>query len=56
MPVEIRELVVRTEVLSAARAHTSAVKEKDLTMLRRQIMEECRRMINERTSKNIYKR
>lgn len=56
MPVEIRELVIRTEVLSAARAHSSAVKEKDLTILRRQILEECRRMISERTTRSIYKR
>lgn len=56
MPVEIRELVIRTEVLSAARTRAGTVKEKDLAMLRRQIMEECRRMIGERTSKTIYKR
>jgi hypothetical protein len=56
MPVEIRELVVRTEVLSAARAHAHTVKEKDLRVLRRQIIDECRRMISERTSKNIFKR
>ncbi|MGB8195362.1 MAG: DUF5908 family protein [Chitinophagaceae bacterium] len=56
MPVEIRELIIKTEITSVARGHSTAVKEKDLSAMKKQLLEEFQRMINGQTKRNIYKR
>jgi len=45
MPVEIREIIIRTEILSTARHKTSDVGNKELKAWKKQLLEECRRMI-----------
>lgn len=46
MPIEIRELIIRTEISSQARNNGSAVKEKQLEKLRSRLLDECRQMLN----------
>ncbi|WP_163411036.1 DUF5908 family protein [Flavobacterium ajazii] len=55
MPIEIRELIIKTEITTANSKNSSAVKEKELSVLRKQVLEECRRLIAEK-KENTYKR
>lgn len=45
MPVEIREIIIRTEILSTGRHKTGRVDNKELKVWKKQLLEECRRMI-----------
>ena len=56
MPVEIRELVIRTEISSANRSRPVAASEKELAALKMQLLEECKRMILLNAKKNRYDR
>lgn len=56
MPVEIKELVIKTEVKSAEQQLPSDVQKKDLADLRADILKACKRMITEQTKKTSFKR
>jgi hypothetical protein len=56
MPIEIREIIIRTEISTAERHHGNGIKEKDINILKKQLLEECRRIISENTKKTSYKR
>lgn len=56
MPVEIREIIIKTEIVSGTREHSGSVKEKDINTLKKQLLEECKRLIAEQTKRNNYKR
>ena len=56
MPVEIRELIIKTEISVSDRNYLSGIKEEDLRQLKRQVLEECKKIIVERTKKNSDKR
>ncbi|QSW89343.1 MULTISPECIES: DUF5908 family protein [Flavobacterium] len=56
MPIEIRELVIKTEIVSSHNKSNSAAKEKELSLLRKQVLEECKRLISEKNQENSYKR
>lgn len=56
MPVEIKELVIRTEVKSIEQQVYSDVQKKDLADLKADIMKACKRMITEQTRKTSFKR
>lgn len=56
MPIEIREIVIKTEISSTAQNNAGTIREKDLNMLKRQLLEECKRIISETSKKQTYKR
>lgn len=56
MPVEIRELIIKTEISTADGNYASGMKEEDLYLLKKVLLEECKKMIIERTKKNSHKR
>ncbi|NHN24931.1 hypothetical protein FIA58_004500 [Flavobacterium jejuense] len=56
MPIEIRELIIKTEISSRDSFIDNSVKETEIHLLKKQLLEECRRMIAEKTKKNSYKR
>ncbi|MEM0577648.1 MULTISPECIES: DUF5908 family protein [Flavobacterium] len=56
MPIEIRELIIKTEISSRDNFKDSNAKEAEIQLLKKQLLEECKRMIAERTKKNSYKR
>ncbi|WP_157848778.1 DUF5908 family protein [Flavobacterium sp. Root901] len=56
MPIEIRELVIKTEIVSSNSRTGNAVKEKEFLLLKKQVLEECRRLISEKNQENRYKR
>lgn len=56
MPVEIREVIIRTDISSADRKRSGATKEKELSFLKKQLLDECRRMIQLSTKKSGLKR
>ncbi len=56
MPVEIRELIIKTEVRSTPGTTSSENSMEDLNVWRKQLLEECRRMVLEVTKKNKYNR
>ncbi|WP_264537870.1 DUF5908 family protein [Flavobacterium sp. N1736] len=56
MPIEIRELIIKTEIVTTNTKNSSVVKEKELSLLRKQVLEECKRLIAEKNQINSYKR
>jgi hypothetical protein len=56
MPIEIRELIIRTEVRTNMGAHNPLIEEDDLSNLKDDILTACKRMILEKTKKNQFKR
>ena len=57
MPVEIREIVIKTEITVGDKRNQTKLGEKDLIALRRQLLEELNSMVNkQKTWKNIHNR
>lgn len=56
MPVEIRELVIRTTIVSPQGAKSDMLKPQDLAALKQQIVQECLRVLKEKDSKNSFNR
>jgi hypothetical protein len=56
MPIEIREIVIKTEISTGQRNGNGAIKDKDLNAFKKQLLEECRRMLAETAKKQTYKR
>jgi hypothetical protein len=56
MPIEIRELIIKTQISTSDRNTPAAIKEKDLNLLKKQVLEECKRIISESAERNSYKR
>lgn len=56
MPIEIRELVIKTEIAVAGRIQATGISVKELESLKLQVLEECKRLINTKTKKDNYKR
>ncbi|MBI3134485.1 MAG: hypothetical protein HYZ14_07380 [Bacteroidetes bacterium] len=56
MPVEIRELIIKTEISSGGKNASGGIKPSEINALKKQLLEECRRIILEKTKKNSYKR
>ncbi|KAF2507503.1 hypothetical protein E0W72_11535 [Flavobacterium arcticum] len=56
MPIEIRELIIKTEIVSAGHNPRAMVKEKDLQELKKQMLEECKRIFTEQMRERSNKR
>ena len=56
MPVEIRELIIKTAISAAGSSASAKVMEKDLNTLKKQLLEECKKIILENTRKDSYNR
>lgn len=56
MPIEIRELIIKTEISSTAKNNAFDMGVKELEILKTQLLEECKRIIATKTKKNIHKR
>jgi hypothetical protein len=56
MPIEIRELIIKTQILTTDRNAPAGIKEKDLNLLKKQVLEECKRIISGSAERNSYKR
>ncbi len=55
MPVEIRELIIKTEILSAGRNTGDENRQRDLHILKKKLLEECRKIISANIKRD-YKR
>lgn len=56
MPIEIRELIIKTEILVNETSQGLSIKEKELNMLKNQLLEELKRIASEQNKKKTYKR
>lgn len=56
MPIEIRELVIRTEVSAVDHTNQNSIETEDLQALKSDILAICKRMIIEQTKKSNFKR
>ncbi len=56
MPIEIRELVIKTEIVANTKNSQSATKGKELQLLKRQLMAELKRLMARQQSNNLYNR
>ncbi len=52
MTVEIRELIIRTEICTQLGDREKLLVEENLKLLKKQLMEECRRQIQKQGEKN----
>ncbi len=56
MPVEIRELIIKTEIFIGNKNYSSEMKDEDFRVLKKLVLEECKKIIAERIKKDSYKR
>lgn len=56
MPVEIRELIIKTTIESSAKKSADTIDESKLKELRQQIVQECLKTLKNQQQKNIHKR
>jgi len=56
MPVEIKEITIRTEVRTSSSEGKRSVTEKELGRLKNQIMNECRKIIAHNMNRKKHKR
>ena len=56
MPVEIRELIIKTEVVTEMHHAPSLSENRDLSELKAELLAKCRRMIVEKTKRNNLRR
>lgn len=56
MPVEIREIIIKTEIASSGRTNSATVKDKDMQVLKKQVLEECKKIIAENNREKSHKR
>jgi hypothetical protein len=56
MPVEIREVIIKTEISSIDKNRSGAARERELTIFKRQVLEECKRLLAVSTKKTSNKR
>ncbi len=56
MPIEIRELIIKTEIVSDGHNFSGRLKEKELGVFKKQLMEECKRIISDGVKRKNYKR
>jgi len=51
MPIEIRELIIKTAI-STGRSSADEDRERELNMLKKKLLEECRKMISVSVKRN----
>lgn len=56
MAIEIREIIIRTEIFTSDRNQAAEIREKDLYSLKKSLLEECKKIFTEGAKKNSYKR
>lgn len=57
MPVEIREIIIKTEITVGDKLTHRKINEKELVAFKKQLLEEVKAFFSKETSKkNIYKR
>jgi hypothetical protein len=56
MPIEIRELVIKTEISTGSGNQAKGIKEKEFALFKKQMFEECKRLISDQAKKNTFKR
>jgi hypothetical protein len=56
MPIEIRELIIKTEISSSGYNKTAYAKDKQLEKLRKQLLEECKKLVSPAAKRTTHKR
>ncbi|MCB0835201.1 MAG: hypothetical protein KDD99_00965 [Bacteroidetes bacterium] len=56
MPIEIRELTIRTEIQTSNADSKTSLAREDLAQLRKQLLEEVKKMMLDQKRKKTYRR
>ena len=56
MPIEIRELIIKTEIKSEHDTYKKYRGQNYIKDIKRQVLEECKKLISESTAKKKYNR
>ncbi len=56
MPIEIRELIIRTEISAAGKINQAEVNERDFSAMKEKLLDECKKIIAANMKKDRYKR
>jgi len=56
MPIEIREIIIKTDISTSNKNLVKEIKEKEVAAMKKQILDECKRMIAMNTKKTGHKR
>ncbi|SEB37369.1 hypothetical protein SAMN04489761_0247 [Tenacibaculum sp. MAR_2009_124] len=56
MPVEIRELIIKTEIRSIEQSKKPIVSSGLIDDIKNEVLENCKRMISESAKKKVYNR
>ncbi|WP_162800085.1 DUF5908 family protein [Pedobacter jeongneungensis] len=52
MPVEIRELIIKTQISTSEANQHAGISAEDVKQLKKQLLAECKKMITERTKRS----
>ncbi len=56
MPVEVRELIIKTEIKSSASPTSAQLDAQELKRLKQQILDECLKLFKDKTRSNSFNR
>ena len=56
MPIEIRELIIRTEISARTRNGQVQTDEKDLNAMKEKLLDDCKKIISQTLKKDRYNR
>ena len=56
MPIEIRELVIKTEVRTQDYEVQRSIDDHTISLLKQELMESCKRLLTERNKRGSYRR
>jgi len=56
MPVEIRELIIKTEISTANQNSKAGINEQEITALKKELLDECKRIVSGSLKKSSQKR
>lgn len=56
MPIEIRELVIKTEIQTKSVDERTIVQYEELRTFKKQLLEECKRLLQKQSKRNSHKR
>jgi hypothetical protein len=56
MPIEIRELIIKTKITATDQGSSTVMNERQLTALKKELLKECKRTILETAKRTSHKR
>jgi hypothetical protein len=56
MPIEIREIIIKTKIVATDQSSSTIMNDRQLTILKKELLKECKRTILETAKRTSHKR